>query len=241
MGRPRIHATNAERQKAYRERKRPPADLRLPEHFDLPRETDGRHWTLRSFVWEVVNQGVSVGFVAERLEVSRQVIRACLMLTPNALPKTTAPGTEKSVTKPAWLPRFYADSWCEWYIEVSRRGRPRQWYDDRSRKRAWWMRKVAVRHHHIGFWADEAERIDQERRRRVLTVHGLRETRRATRDARGRMKLHRRTTPDDPKGLWFVPNGRAAGPPRTAGSARVDFQGEGRPAPNAGARARPNV
>ncbi len=65
MGRPRKYATNAERQRAYRERNLPVADLRVPEHFDLPRETDGRPWTLRSFVWGLVNQGFSVGFVAE--------------------------------------------------------------------------------------------------------------------------------------------------------------------------------
>lgn len=75
---------------------------------------------------------------------------------------------EKDVTKPAWLPQFYAETWGEWYIEVSRRGRPKQWFDDKSRKRAWWMRKVAVQYKFTGFWADEAARIDQERRRRAL-------------------------------------------------------------------------
>lgn len=166
MGRPRKHATNAERQRAYRERNRPPADLRVPDDFDVPRETNGHRRTTRSFVSSLVAQGVSVGFVAERFKVSRTVIRACLTLMPNALPQA-ATGTEKSVTKPAWLPRFYADTWGEWYIEVSRRGRPRQWFDDKSRRRAWWMRKVAVQYKITGFWTDEAARIDQERRSRV--------------------------------------------------------------------------
>jgi len=174
-GRTRKYATNADRQRAYRDRRRPPADLRVPDHFDLPRETDGRQWTLRSFVWEmVVNDGLSVGFVAERLEVGRQVIRACLMLTPNSLPQA-APGTEKSVTKPAWLPRFYADSWCEWYIEVSRRGRPRQWYDDKSRKRAWWMRKVAVQYKFTGFWADQAAQVQAAKMRGKRPPQSVRE------------------------------------------------------------------
>jgi len=41
MGRPQKYATNAERQRAYRERNRPSADLRVPDHFDVPRERDG--------------------------------------------------------------------------------------------------------------------------------------------------------------------------------------------------------
>jgi len=163
MGRHRKYATNAERQRAYRERNRRPADLCVPEHFDLPRETDGRPWTFRSFVWELVAQGVSVGFVATRLKVSRQVIRACLVLMPNALPQAASHSTEKSVTKTAWLPGFVAETWGEFPVDVNRRGRPRQWYDDKSRKRAWWMRKVAVQYKIAGFWADEAARIDQER------------------------------------------------------------------------------
>ena len=157
MGRPRKYATSAERQRAYRERNRPPADLRVPEHFDLPRETDGRPWTLRSFVWELVAQGVSVGFVAKREKVSRTVIRACLMLMPNALPQAAA--SEKSVTKTAWLPGFVAETWGEFPVDVSRRGRPRQWYDDKSRKRAWWMRHVAVQYKIAGFWMDQAAKV----------------------------------------------------------------------------------
>jgi hypothetical protein len=98
MGRPRKYATNAERQKAYRER-----------HRD-----------------------------------------------------------EKDVTKTAWLPGFVAETWGEFPVDVSQRGRPRQWYDDTSRKRAWWMRHVAVQYEIAGVWMDEAERIEQERQRRAL-------------------------------------------------------------------------
>lgn len=95
MGRPRIHATNAERQRAYRERNR----------------------------------------------------------------------VEKGVTKTAWLPGFVAETWNEFPVDVNRRGRPRQWYDDKSRKRAWWMRHVAVQYKIAGFWMDEAAKVQAAKAR----------------------------------------------------------------------------
>jgi hypothetical protein len=112
MGRPRKYATDAERQRAYRERK---------------------------------------------------------MLMLKAMPQVDSTVTKRNVTKS--LPRFYTSTWGLWHIEVSRRGRPRQWFDDESRKRAWWMRKVARQYRFTGFWADEAARIARSRKRtHVVTL-----------------------------------------------------------------------
>ena len=143
MGRHRLHLDNAARQRAYRERenqKHLPAPVIVPDYFDHARETDGQSWTLRSFVQDVINDGVSVAYVAQRLNVGRKVISAWL-LPPSFPQANSSPATKVSVAK--------------------KLGRPRIWADDKHRKHAHYMRHLARSYNWgIGFWADDAKRVD---------------------------------------------------------------------------------
>jgi hypothetical protein len=68
MARPQKYATNAERQRAYRQRKNPQTEIRVT----IPCRVDAE------FVRDAIAAGVSVGYAAKALKVSRKVIRACL-------------------------------------------------------------------------------------------------------------------------------------------------------------------
>jgi hypothetical protein len=105
MGRHRRYASNAERQRAYRVRKHPPAAVPAAQYFDVARETDGRSWTLRSFVRDVVGSGISAAFAVKRLNVGPKVIKACLGMLPVAAPGTAVPITKKLGRTEGPMPR----------------------------------------------------------------------------------------------------------------------------------------
>ncbi len=85
MGRPRKHATNAERQKAYRDRIR--VTKLSGKSVTIPDRVDGFAWLIR----ECYAGGCSVKFLARRQATSHAVIRAIIAREPVVVPMQPAP------------------------------------------------------------------------------------------------------------------------------------------------------
>jgi hypothetical protein len=131
MPRPRKYATNADRQRAYRRH--------VTKQAEIPITIPWRVEAYAEIIRDCFARGVSIAFMARRLDTTRRAIKACLGMVPAA-----APGTEVPVTK--------------------KLGRPSVWEDDKLRKHAHYMRGLARGYNWTsGFWAEDARRVDAMR------------------------------------------------------------------------------